>query len=189
MTSVVMIFEMTQDYAVIVPLMISNLVSFFISSRLQRMPIYEELAIQDGIHLPSAESRQRNGHRRLARIMRQKTESLAAELTVQEALQQCQASRFRSWLVMDGGGVRGVITRQTLESEFTKNADKKLQEISTDLNFPHVHADQSLDTALERMGGNQLDLLPVVNRANVHKLEGVVTLSDVLMAYGIRAPF
>jgi hypothetical protein len=48
-----MIFEMTQDYAVIVPLMISNLVSLFISSRLQQQPIYEALAIQDGIHLPS----------------------------------------------------------------------------------------------------------------------------------------
>src|SRR6266478_267739 len=36
MTSVLMIFEMTQDYAVIVPLLIANLVSLFISSRLQR---------------------------------------------------------------------------------------------------------------------------------------------------------
>ena len=35
MTSVLMIFETTRDYAVIVPLMISNLVSLFISSRLQ----------------------------------------------------------------------------------------------------------------------------------------------------------
>src|SRR5262249_51465128 len=65
MTSVVMIFEITRDYAVIVPLMISNLVSFFISSRLQEQPIYESLARQDGIHLPSAESRQQEGNRRV----------------------------------------------------------------------------------------------------------------------------
>src|ERR1022692_3985473 len=57
MTSVLMIFEMTQDYAVIVPLMIANLVSLFIASRLQHEPIYEALAVQDGIHLPSAEGR------------------------------------------------------------------------------------------------------------------------------------
>src|SRR4029077_8257196 len=56
MTSVVMIFETTRDYAIIVPLMISNLVSYLISSRLQPQPIYEALALQDGIHLPSAES-------------------------------------------------------------------------------------------------------------------------------------
>src|ERR1700677_95286 len=61
MTSVLMIFEMTQDYAVIVPLMIANLVSLFIASQLQHEPIYEGLAMQDGIHLPSAGARQRSG--------------------------------------------------------------------------------------------------------------------------------
>jgi len=50
LTSVIMIFEMTRDYSIIVPLMISNLVSFYISYRLQRQPIYEALALQDGIH-------------------------------------------------------------------------------------------------------------------------------------------
>src|ERR1700676_2866241 len=52
MTSVVMIFEITRDYAVIVPLMICNLVSYFIASRIQKAPIYEVLAEQDGINLP-----------------------------------------------------------------------------------------------------------------------------------------
>jgi CIC family chloride channel protein len=52
-----MIFEMTQDYSVIVPLMISNLVSLFIASRLQPEPIYDALAIEDGIHLPAHASR------------------------------------------------------------------------------------------------------------------------------------
>src|SRR5436189_6050544 len=66
MTSVLMIFETTQDYAVIVPLMFSNLVSFFISARLQREPIYDVLAYQDGIHLPSAATRQQRGGRQVA---------------------------------------------------------------------------------------------------------------------------
>ena len=53
LTSVIMIFEITRDYTIIVPLMISNLVSYWISSRLQDEPIYEALQHQDGIHLPS----------------------------------------------------------------------------------------------------------------------------------------
>ena len=61
MTSVVMIFETTRDYAVIVPLMIANLVSFFLSSRLQKEPIYEALAVQDGIHLPGGVAQRRQG--------------------------------------------------------------------------------------------------------------------------------
>ena len=51
--------------------------------------------------------------------------------------------------------------------------------------FPHVHPDQGMDLALERMGANQIEILPVVNRADVHKLEGMVTLRDVLDAYGL----
>ena len=187
MTSVVMIFEMTQDYAVIVPLMISNLVSLFISSRLQRQPIYEALAVQDGIHLPTAETRQLHGQRQILRAMRPLTESLPAELTVRGALQRAHSSKFRSWLVTDSSGVVGVISRVTLEREFTQDADQQLGKIVSALNFPHVHSDQSLDLALDRMGASQLDVLPVVSRANVHKLEGIVTLHDVLDSYGVSA--
>ncbi|MBV8833694.1 MAG: chloride channel protein, partial [Acidobacteriaceae bacterium] len=52
LTSVIMIFEMTRDYSIIVPLMISNLISFFISQQLQHEPIYEALALQEGVFLP-----------------------------------------------------------------------------------------------------------------------------------------
>jgi CBS domain-containing protein len=45
--------------------------------------------------------------------------------------------------------------------------------------------DQSLHFALERMGAAKLDALPVVSRADVHKLEGIITLRDVLNSYGV----
>src|SRR6266705_5821073 len=99
MTSVVMIFELTQDYAVIVPLMIANLVSLFIASRLQHEPVYEALAVQDGIHLPSAEARQERDHRRVLRVLRPAIESLPAEITVREALERVRSSEFRTWVV------------------------------------------------------------------------------------------
>ena len=57
LTSVFMIFEITRDYTIIVPLMISNLIAYFISYKLQRQPIYEALADQEGVHLPTAQSR------------------------------------------------------------------------------------------------------------------------------------
>jgi CIC family chloride channel protein len=195
MTSVLMIFEMTQDYAVIVPLMIANLVSLFIASRLQQEPIYEALAVQDGIHLPSAETRQRYGQRQVVKVMQSSSESLPAEITVREAWEQVRSSAVRTWLVTDQRGVIGVVNLSRLEQELTagadKNgadkdgADKKLGELMDAMVFPHVHADQGLDLALERMGANQIEILPVVNRADVHKLEGVVTLRDVLEAYGV----
>jgi chloride channel protein, CIC family len=188
MTSVLMIFEMTQDYAVIVPLMISNLVSLFISSRLQRQPIYEALAVQDGIHLPTAEARQQHDRRQVVRVMRTPTASLPAEITVREALEQVRSSGFRTWLVADRRGVIGVINLSRLERQLAEGSDKKLGELVSTLDFPHVHSDQGLDLALDRMGTNQIELLPVVSRGDVHKLEGVVTLRDVLDSYGVSSP-
>jgi len=185
MTSVLMIFEMTQDYAVIVPLMISNLISLYICSRLQRTPTYEALAIQDGIHLPSSEARHRLALRQVARVMKPETELLSAQMTVREAVEQVQSSKFRSCIVADGRGVVGVVSRLTLEKEVATQPDQPVEKILDILNFPHVHSDQGLDQALERMGANHVDVLPVVNRANVHKLEGIVTLKDVLDAYGL----
>ena len=186
MTSVVMIFEITRDYAVIVPLMISNLVSFFISSRLQRQPIYEVLARQDGIHLPSARARQQQGQRQVIQAMRTATEILTAQMTVEEALEKTQLSQFRSWPVTDARGVVGVLNRSSLQRSLAEGAPtRRLTALVDSRDFPHVHVDHSLHFALERMGLAQLDALPVVSRADVHKLEGIVTLQDVLDSYGV----
>jgi len=51
LTSVFMIFEITQDYQILVPLMLANVLSLSISRRYQAEPIYEALLRQDGIVL------------------------------------------------------------------------------------------------------------------------------------------
>jgi CBS domain-containing protein len=49
-----------------------------------------------------------------------------------------------------------------------------------------VHPDHPLGQALARMGQTQQTALPVVSRANVRELLGIVTLTDVLAAYGVE---
>jgi CIC family chloride channel protein len=186
MTSVLMIFEMTHDYAVIVPLMIANLASLFISSRLQKEPIYEALAHQDGIHLPNSKSRAQFGQRRVLHAMRSATETLSAQLSVQEAVERVGSSQFRAWPLMDEGSIVGVLSRTALMKAVDEGeAEQTLLSLMDTLEFPHVHTDHALHLALERMSGAHIDLLPVVNRADVHKLEGVVSLRDVLDSYGV----
>ena len=46
--------HLTQDYQILVPLMVANLLSFAISSHYQKVPVYHELLRQDGVRLPSA---------------------------------------------------------------------------------------------------------------------------------------
>jgi len=188
MTSVVMIFETTRDYAVIVPLMISNLVSFFISSRFQPQPIYEVLAYQDGIHLPTAETRTSSEQRRVINAMRPADQLLRPEMTTQQALEKMRANALRAWPVSDERGVVGIVSVAVLEKAAADGLlNSKLIDLIQDREFPHLHSDQSLSIALERMGAAGLDALPVVSRADVHKLEGIVALQDVLKFYGFAA--
>jgi CIC family chloride channel protein len=184
MTSVLMIFEMTQDYAVIVPLMIANMVSLFVAGRLQHEPIYEALAGQDGIHLPSVD-RVRSDQFQVASVMLPANHLLAARLSVKDALQQIGASEARTWLVTDSTGISGVVNVATLHREVARQPDRKLADLAGAASMVFVHRDQPLDLALERMGKNQMDILPVVNRGNLRKLEGMVTMRDILDAYGI----
>jgi CIC family chloride channel protein len=186
MTSVLMIFEMTRDYAVIVPLMIANLASLFISTRFQKEPIYEALAQQDGIHLPSHKTREELGRRTVKQVMRGAPEILPSQLSVQYASERMRSSEFRSWIVEDEGSVVGVLDRASLESALADGkAEENLMSLFDTLDFPHVHADHPLQLALERMSKSHIDILPVVNRADIHRLEGIVTLRDVLDSYGV----
>ena len=185
MTSVLMIFEITRDYSVIVPLMISNLVSLFISARLQPQPIYEVLAYQDGIHLPTAEARSQYGQHLVVHAMRPPALLLETTMTPQQALEKVSASEFRAWTVNNNRGVIGVVTMSALQQAAADGHSKKLNDLLEGPEFPHVHSDQSLAVALERMGAAHVDALPVVSRADVHKLEGIVALEDILKLYGL----
>jgi CIC family chloride channel protein len=165
--------------------MIANMVSLFVASLLQHEPIYEALAVQDGIHLPSARTRLHLDQRTVAEIMKGPGLLLESEISVREALGRIRASGHRTALVTDQRGVIGIVTQSQLEVEVDEDSARLLDDLMVGPVFPHMHADQGLDLALERMGSNQIDILPVVSRANVHELAGIVTLQDVLTAYGV----
>jgi CIC family chloride channel protein len=204
MTSVIMIFEMTRDYTIIVPLMISNLIAFFISQRLQREPIYEALAQQDGVHLPTPESRSDHGKIRISQVMRGAPVLLAADTSVNSAIDLVKdhhvtggtnAVQLDAWPVADGREFLGMVQDSQLKQAVSNGqATKTLAELGDPgfrhhrpeaRDFPHVHPDHTLSLALERMGATKLHVLPVVSRANVRQLLGIVVLADVLEAYGV----
>src|SRR5579862_8648353 len=195
MTSVIMIFEITRDYTIIVPLMISNLIAFFISYKLQKQPIYEALAAQEGIHLPTGDTRAHAERMQVRRAMRAKPAVLSPDLVIAEALGQTKNSGLDAWPVVDDYGLWGMIGKTELEQAADDGAShKKVGDIlresfrpghSTAEELPHVHPDHSLSLALERMGTSGLKVLPVVSRANVRQLIGIIALDDILKVYGV----
>jgi CIC family chloride channel protein len=184
-----MIFEMTRDYTVIVPLMIANLTSLFIARRFQKEPIYEALAHQDGIHLPTRETLHGPCLHTVSQVMQTSPQVLAADLTVAQALTQIRPAPLRIWPVAQKEDFLGILSRETLELALTNGEGQKpLLELVHQQDFPHVHADHPLYLALERMSKYHLDLLPVIHRADAHKLLGVITLRDLLNSYGVNPP-
>jgi CIC family chloride channel protein len=166
--------------------MIANLASLFISSRLQKEPIYDALAQQDGIHLPTLKTRERAGERKVFQVMHEADQLLPGQMSVHEAAERLRSSPYRAWPVMDENSIVGIVSRTRIESALSEGkSEQTLLSVLDTLDFPHVHSDEALHVALERMSSAHLDSLPVVSRADIHNLEGIVTLRDVLESYGL----
>jgi CIC family chloride channel protein len=107
-------------------------------------------------------------------------------MSVQDALAQTRSSQFHAWPVTDEDSVVGLLSRAALQGAIASGqAQQSLQSLWSELEFPHVHADHPLHLALERMSKAHVDVLPVVSRADINKLEGIVTLRDLLDSYGV----
>jgi chloride channel protein, CIC family len=188
LTSVIMIFEMTRDYSIIVPLMISNLISFVISYELQPEPIYEALALQEGVFLPTGESREELAGTRVGQVMQTGAELLSPELDLASAHRRLQDMGRNAWPVGEAQRLSGVVTLREIEER--KGTATTLREMmGGNATFPYVHPDHPLSLALERMGFAAVDTIPVVSRANLRQVSGILTLTDVLAAYGVHHGF
>jgi chloride channel protein, CIC family len=195
LTSVIMIFELTRDYSIIVPLMVSNLIAFFISHRLQPQTIYHALSRMDGIHLPDREVAPGSQRLQVSMAMRPAPRPFALETTVGEALVRVRENPLSSWPVSDGNGFAAMIGEADLEQTAAEGrGDEKIGTLlkrrasgqsRRPAAEPHVHPDHTLAVALERLGSLHVDALPVVSRANVRELLGVITLRDILTSFGV----
>jgi chloride channel protein, CIC family len=196
LTSVIMIFEMTRDYSIIVPLMISSLISFFISRQLQREPIYEALARQEGVFLPTGDSREELTGARVREVMSSAPAILSPDATIQEARAFFEQQRSNAWPAGEGNRVEAVVKREEVENVDSAAAvlevsagDIRLRDIITNRgagkSYPYVYPDHPISYALEKMRTTGFDTLPVVSRAGIHELCGVITRRQILESYGI----
>jgi CIC family chloride channel protein len=192
LTSVIMIFEVTRDYTIIVPLMIANLISFFISQRMQREPIYEALQHQDGIHLPAG-----GRDREVPLLVRDAAHPPKGVLKSDELIHAVQNldGELNAWPVVKEQRLVGMVRLGELKKAVGDGrgdwevadllpADQPVESLTAET-FPHVHEDHPLDTALRRMSQAQMNVLPVVSRANVRQLKGIITRRNILDAYEV----
>jgi CIC family chloride channel protein len=183
MTSVFMVLEVSGNYSIILPVMISNTIAYLISRQYQRTPLFDLLSKQDGVDLPSMEER-REEHALLVEDAMQPYQDpiLSIHDSVAEALSRLEGAGGEFFLVEDGQGKWHEITKNMLrEAAIAWDSDVAVGSILRGPPLPHVHPDHALDVALSRLG--DAPFLPVVHRADLTKLEGIVSLKDILNAY------
>jgi CIC family chloride channel protein len=196
LTSVIMIFEVTRDYTIIVPLMIANLIAYYISQKLQKEPIYEALAHQDGLHLPTRPYGTRKEVLRVSSVIREAPQSLNPEMKIGDAAERVKDSVLESWPVADDLGLVGMVRTRHIAAAMDQGRQDmtltRLMQIArrsdgqSFAELPHVHNDQPLSRALARMRDTGHKVLPVVSRTNARIMLGVVTFADILKVYGVE---
>jgi CIC family chloride channel protein len=177
LTSVFMIFEITQDYQILVPLMVANLLSFAISRRYQPIPIYEALLHQDQIHLPSGALRESAGWTARDIMNTEALSFLAASQSVDEAWEGTGPDRSPAYMVGTQHAVRGIVTPERLAAARAAGGGGDTVQSTLDETFVHVHPDHSLDVVLVRFAQGA-GLLPVVSRTAL-RVEGVITIDEI----------
>ena len=183
LTSVFMVLEVSGNYSIILPVMISNTIAYLISRQYQPTSLFDLLSRQDGMDLPSMEERREEISVHVEDAMRKYQGTvLNIEDPLRWALKRADPSSEDFVIVEDSSGKWYGIKKEELRRQTAASREgTTLRSVLVDDPLPHVHPDHSVEEALRRLG--DLPILPVVNRANFHQLEGVVGLQEILRAY------
>ena len=183
MTSVFMVFEITQDYQILVPLMVANLLSFVISRRFQPVPVYHALLRQDGVHLPSVEGPRNVDAWTVREVMSPNPMLLDPSTRIDSAAQQMQAAGAAGMLVGTGQRLVGILGRAAAARANEAGRGDDIIETVTEPARAHVHPDHRMDVLFERW--KMADgVLPVLGRADDTRVEGVITIAEITRFLG-----
>jgi CIC family chloride channel protein len=182
-TSIVIIFEMTNNYSIILPLMAANITAYAVARRLSPMPIYDALLQQDGIRLPH------NGEARLkqvraSRAMTRRAVTLDATASVADALaRMAQEPRHQSYPLLDAQSqlVGMLDAGEIARARDAGQLERRLAELTL-RPANHVYPDQELDAVLVQLGRAGASSLPVVRRRDPRRLLGVISSGDIAKA-------
>ncbi len=112
---------------------------------------------------------------------------LRGEETFAEALERIRTFPEQHFLVNQGKRGWSTVTKEMLEWQATpEKKDRLLSTLPPSTRLPWLHPDQTLDVAMRMIGDRPF--LPVVNRANFERIEGVISLQDILNAYRKARP-
>lgn len=179
-TAIVIVFEMTNDFNVVLPLMVAAVTAYGVSNRVLSGSVYNHLLAMDGISLdPGAQGNTLWETITAAQVMQPHVETLPDHLPLAAVSQAFQRSHHRGFPVLDRlGRLAGIVTRSDITSPLSLElpADTPLQEIMTAQPVT-VPPEAPLATVLYLLNHHKISRLPVTEGA---RLVGIITRADII---------
>ncbi len=182
LTAVILLFEMTGDYRIILPLMFAVAVSLLLSQRIQKDSVYALGLARHGIRLDRGRDVEVMQAVTVGEAMQLNTTVLPETTTLNEAAEILMQTRHHGLPVVNKKGfLTGILTSQDIE----RARDKTLVGEACTREVEIAYPDETLNMALRRMSRRDVGRLPVVARDNPQKLLGILRRADVVRAYDI----
>jgi len=184
LTAILILFEMTRDYSLVLPLMFSCVLSNVMSNALHSESIFTEGLRRKGFKIRKGREIDIMESMFVKDAMVQHVQTVSEDKNVGTLIALMQASRHAGFPVLDSKGkLSGIVTLSDLRSKVKYGeVDKKIGDIST-RNVEVAYPDETLETVLKRLGSKQIGRIPVVDREDRTKLLGLITRSDVVNSY------
>jgi CIC family chloride channel protein len=181
-TSVFMALEVSGDYTIILPVLVATMFSYLISRKLQPVPALEQITRQDGLYLPAMEEEREQEVLTVEDAMRPRPANiLDSQRPVADAWMFVQGTDEEHFLVRRPSKSIAVISRRDLKKLMDAGDVRPLEETQTLAVVPYLHPDEDLQVALRQ--ATNYPLVPVLSRANVSRILGVIDLADIMEAY------
>ncbi|MBN2083944.1 MAG: chloride channel protein [Anaerolineales bacterium] len=186
-TAILIVFEMTNDYRMIVPLMAGVIVSLIIAERLHRDSIYTLKLTRRGIHLKSGRDLDVMETVRVEEVMVRQPVTVPVNLPVSKLAEEfIRTGRHGFPVIHEDGSLFGMVSLEDYRQAAQQGAEIPDTLLARDIatcDVVSVFPDETVGTVLRRMAPRDLSRLPVVARDDPHRLVGVVRRNDMVRAY------
>lgn len=187
LTAIMMAFEMTGDYALILPIMLSSTLAYVFARRLHPESIYTEWLVRRGIVLSHGTDAVVLARSAVADCLVRDVTTVPVDASLAEITDVIRGTPQTSYPVVTAERrLVGMLSIDEVHSAAANGVTSAPAPTARDLMTPdpaHVVPDDTLLTALRRMAALDVDVLPVVDREGSGRLEGVVTEAAVFQAY------
>ncbi|MGL5805099.1 MAG: chloride channel protein [Xenococcaceae cyanobacterium] len=178
-TAIVIVFEMTADFNLVLPLMIGCAISYIVGESVFSGSIYQHLLEAAGIKLKEDTPNQDFLTKiKAADVMQSKVETLESDLSLQDTIEFMSRSRHRGFPVVENDKLIGIVTQSDL-AKLTDKSDRIALKAIMTLRPITVDADASLTDVLYLLNRYQLSRLPVLEN---ERLVGIITRTDIIKA-------